>query len=199
MLGRSQPREGLPREEVEEPRASGGLIQKERVALEKIVGAEVVVEALATLPDDRRREYDELGALTQIRASTVEMVYQAVADHTGRDVFRMHREIVRVSVESALRTVWRVLLRFTTDQALVRRTPLFFSKGLSRGKLNARIVRPGQAEIRLTDWPEVPPLQINGIAAAIEAVLSCAGRENVRVEGHPTLDGACMVATWHVG
>lgn len=178
------------------PRASGALIAKERKVLEELVGSGTVQLALASLPADIRDEYESITSLTKIPTQTVERVYEAVAEQAGRDVFRMHRDVVRMGVEQALKSIWRVLLRFTGDEALVRRTPLFFNRGLSKGKLEAKMVGAGKAEIRLTGWPRVSELQINGIAAAAEAVLTCAGRKSVRVESHRTLDGACLIATW---
>lgn len=183
---------------MKEPRVIGALIRKEREALEGIVGPYAVATALRTLPKELREEYSTVRTLTRIRTRTVEAVYGAVATETGRDVMRLHRELVRVSMENAMRGVWRSLLRFTSDEALVRRAPLVFSRGLSAGELNARIIGPGSAEIRLTGWNGVSDMQINGIAAGAETVLSCAGRQNVRVASHRTLDGACWIATWHV-
>ena len=180
----------------DEPRASGALIAKERKVLEEIVGESTVERALRGMPVELRQSYETITALTKIPTETVERVYEAVAREAGRDVFRLHRDVVRTSVEQALKSIWRVLLRFTGDEALVRRTPLFFNRGLSKGRLESSMVSPGKAEIRLTGWAGVSALQINGIAAAIEAVLSCAGREGVRVESHRTLDGACLIATW---
>ena len=181
-----------------EPRVIGALIQKEREVLEDIVGPEAVNAALNTLPDDQREEYSTVRPLTRIRTRTVEAVYSAVADGTGREVMRLHRELVRASMENALRGVWRALLRLTSDDALVRRAPLIFSRGLSAGTLVARIVTPGAAEIRLTGWNGVSDMQINGIAAGVETLLGCAGRQNVRVVSHRTLDGACWIANWHI-
>jgi len=178
------------------PRASGALIAKERKVLEELVGEETVRLALAGVPAEIRDDYESITPLTKIPTDTVERVYEAVAEQAGRDVFRMHRDVVRRGVEQALKSIWRVLLRFTGDEALVRRTPLFFNRGLSKGKLEAKMVGAGKAEIRLTGWARVSELQINGIAAAIEAVLTCAGRQAVRVESHRTLDGACLIATW---
>ena len=183
---------------VKEPRVLGALIRMERDALEELVGADVVASALETLPPAQREEYSTVRTLTLVRTKTVEAVYYAVANETGHEVMRLHRELVRTSMASALRGAWRSLLSFTSDEALVRRAPLVFSRGLSAGVLNARIVRPGYAEIRLTGWNGVSDMQINGIAAGAETVLSCAGRENVRVASHRTLDGACWIATWHV-
>jgi len=178
------------------PRASGALVAKERKVLEALVGEATVQRALAELPTEIRSEYETITPLTKIPTDTVERVYAAVAEQAGRDVFQMHRDVVRLGVEQALKTIWRVLLRFTGDEALVRRTPLFFNRGLSKGQLEAKMVRPGKAEIRLTGWAQVSELQVNGIAAAIETVLACAGRNAVRVESYPTLDGACLIATW---
>ena len=84
----------------------------------------------------------------------------------------------------------------TSDDAIIRRTPLFFARGLSRGELSARMTNRGEAEIRLTGWPGVSLMQLNGISAAIEAVLLCAGRRQVRVEAQRTLDGGRFEARW---
>jgi len=180
------------------PRASGALIAKERAILEGLVGADVVTRALKTVPPDQREQYETITAMTKIPTDVVETVYYAVADEADRDVFKLHREIVRGAVEDAMRSIWRVLLRFTSDSALVRRTPLFFSKGLSRGKLESRLLEPGRAEVRLTGWADVSDMQINGIGAAVEAIMSCAGRSVVRVESDRTLDGAVLLVSWRL-
>src|SRR5690606_30243039 len=96
----------------------------------------------------------------------------------------------------ALKSIWRLLLRFTSDDAIIRRTPLFFARGLSRGQLAAQMTGRGRAEIRLTGWPGVSPMQLNGISAAIEAVLLCAGRRQVQVEAQRPLDGGRFEARW---
>jgi hypothetical protein len=53
----------------------------------------------------------------------LEAMLLAVAEQTGRDAERLQSESVRVSADKTLRTVWRVLLRFTSDDAIVSRTP----------------------------------------------------------------------------
>jgi len=184
--------------ESEIPRVSGALITKEREVLEEMVGEETVQAALRSLPPPIRDEYESVTPLTKIPTDTMERVYRAVADEAKVDVFRMHRDVVRLGVQQALKSIWRVLLRFTGDEALVRRTPLFFNRAMSKGRLEAKMVGLGKAEIRLTAWARVSELQINGIAAAIEAVLTSAGRQAVRVESHRTLDGACLIATWEL-
>ncbi|MCA9616182.1 MAG: hypothetical protein H6721_19335 [Sandaracinus sp.] len=178
------------------PRANGALIAKERELMERLVGAATVRTALTTVPEDVRASYEGLTALTKIPTAHVETVYYAIATVAGRDPLELHREVVRAAVEDALRTMWRLLLRFTSDDAIIRRTPLFFARGLSRGELSARMTNRGEAEIRLTGWPGVSLMQLNGISAAIEAVLLCAGRRQVRVEAQRTLDGGRFEARW---
>lgn len=178
------------------PRANGALIAKERELMERAVGVDVVRAALMRVSPEIRLSYDGLTALTKIPTEHVETVYYAIATEAGRDALELHREVVRAAVEEALKTMWRLLLRFTSDDAIIRRTPLFFARGLSRGELTAQMTGRGMAEIRLTGWPGVSLMQLNGISAAIEAVLLCAGRRRVQVDAQRTLDGGRFEARW---
>jgi hypothetical protein len=178
------------------PCANGALIAKERELMERAVGADVVRAALLRVPMHVRQSYEGLTALTKIPTEHVETVYFAIAEEAGRDALQLHREVVRAAVEDALKTMWRLLLRFTSDDAIIRRTPLIFARGLSRGELTARMTGRGTAEIRLTGWPGVSLMQLNGISAAIEAVLLCAGRRRVQVDAQRTLDGGRFEARW---
>jgi len=181
----------------EPPRANGALIAEERRALEALVGADLVRRALdARVPPEVREAYETLTAISRIPTDYVEQVYYAVAEEAGLDPLEMHHDVVRAGVERALKTVWRVLLRFTSDAAIVRRAPLFFNRGLSKGTLEAQMLGPGEAEIRLTGWPGVPRMQVNGIEAGIQTVLECSGRQDVQVSHDRTLDGCRIVARW---
>ena len=182
-----------------QPLANGALIAKERRALESIVGADAVQQAVLTLPPEVRDAYEQMTAMTRIPTDYVEQVYYAVADRVGRDPLDLHRAIVRAGVEDALKSIWRIFLRFTSDAAIVRRTPLFFSKGLSQGALESQMLGPGLAEIRLVGWADVSDMQINGIKAATEAVLECAGRKEVDLIHDRTIDGCRIEAQWSVG
>lgn len=179
-------------------RASGALVLEERKVLEEMVGRDALRRALDSLPDPIRREYELLTAAERIRVPTVEAVYEAAAREIGREPLRLHRDIVRTGVERTLKTLWRMLLRFTTDEALVARTPLIYSRTFDTGRLESRIVSPGLAHIRLTGWPDVSEMQMNGLATGIETVLRCAGRKNVRVTYDRASDGAIIIATWSV-
>lgn len=161
-----------------------------------LVGEDVVQRALARVPPHVREEYEAMTALSRVPTDLVEQVYYAIAEEAGREPLELHREAVRIGVEQALKTIWRVLLTFTSDKAIIKRTPLFFARGLSRGKLSAQLVGEGRAEMRLVGWPGVSEMQRNGIAAAAETVLRCAGRYEVRVRSTRTPDGARFDVTW---
>jgi hypothetical protein len=113
-------------------------------------------------------------------------------------VIEFTTSMARTSIERTLHTLWRILLRFTSDEAIVTRTPVFFGRSFNVGTLATEIVGPGMARIRLTEWPEVPQLTMVGISVGIETVLSVAGRTQVRANMHRTADGAEFLATWRV-
>jgi hypothetical protein len=89
-----------------------------------------------------------------------------------------------------------MLLRLTTDSALIARTPVLFGKSYNRGRLIAAIPKPGLGEIRLVDWPDPPEWPVRGTRIGIETVLRVAGRVDVRVEGQRTATGAHYQARW---
>jgi hypothetical protein len=89
-----------------------------------------------------------------------------------------------------------VLLRFTTDQAIVARTPVFYARSFNVGQLSTEMVQPGMARVRLTGWPDVPQLTTIGLMVGIETVLRVAGRADVKMGQHRTQHGAEFLATW---
>lgn len=180
------------------PVANGALILKERSALESLVGKEAVERGLMRVSAEVRDAYENMTSMTRIPTDFVEAVYYAVAEEVGRDPLALHREIVREGVEDALKSIWRIFLRFTSDAAIVRRTPVFFSKGISQGTLESQMLGRGRAEIRLVGWPEASDMQINGIKAATQAVLECSGRKGVRLRHDRTIDGCRIEAEWRV-
>jgi hypothetical protein len=119
-----------------------------------------------------------------------------LAEVTGRDAAALHVDLARVSIERAFKTFWRLLLRFTTDEALVSRTPVIFGKAYNRGRLVPRIPEPGRGEVTLVDWPNAPEWPLRGTRIGIETVLKVASRRDVRVEGKRTPTGAQYLATW---
>jgi hypothetical protein len=89
-----------------------------------------------------------------------------------------------------------MLLRVSTDSALVSRTPVIFGKSYNRGRLVATVLFSGRGEVELLDWADVPDWPIRGTQAGIETGLRIAGRRNVRVESKRTRTGASFHVTW---
>lgn len=179
-----------------EPRTAGALIVDQRRILEDLLGPRTVRRALDGLPPDVRQELDEAMPISWLRVSAMEQCYVAIASEARRDPDELHDEVGRLGVRKTFHTFWRLLLRFTSDQALVTRTPLMFAKAFDTGRLEARITGPGAADIRLLDWPEVPKWVVDGTATAIETVLELAGRRDPSVLWERTEDGALLRASW---
>ena len=179
-----------------EPSAAGATIQVLRRALEGIVGVNVVANALKKLPAPVREEFDPLTPMTWVPLTTSNMAVEYIAAEACRNSDDLMDEAVRRAAEQMFRTSWRVLLRFTTDQALVARTPVLYAKWRNIGSLESKFLAPGRSEILLKGWPGVSERNVRTLAVTIETVLRLAGRRAVRVEYTRSTDGARYLAFW---
>lgn len=179
-----------------EPTISGALLSQHREILREVVGDATLKAALAALPPADRDLLESATSMSYIPIRTADALYAEIGKQLGRDPAAVHEQVSRMAVERALKTVWRLLLRFTTDEALVSRTPLIFSRAFPQGTLVPRLVAPGHAEIRVEAWPDIPEYAIRGTRVAIETVLRLAGRAHVKITSEKTIDGARYRATW---
>ena len=106
--------------------------------------------------------------------------------------------LARVTVERSFTTVWRVMLRFTSDEAIISRTPAFYAKSRSVGQMATRILVPGKSESIVSGFPTIPERDIVILAASIETVIALAGRKDVKSVGERTRDGARFLTRWRV-
>jgi hypothetical protein len=180
------------------PSASGISVLDLRVSLEEIVGADVVSAALASLPSQTRSEFVDITALSWVPLTTVSRVVDAVAAAARRNPERLIDDAVRRAVERTFKTVWRVMLRFTTDAALIARTPVVYSLSRNIGRLTARMIAPGKAQVTLNDWPGVSARHVRTLGISIVTVVTLAGRKDVNVTSTPSADGAIFHLTWRV-
>lgn len=162
----------------------------------ELVGAEPVARALASLPAPAREAYESATSVGWVPVPAVDAFMAAVAKESGWELSKLAYESSRRSVERLLGGLWRVILRFTSDEALVARTPLIYSKTFDTGRLESRIPRSGHADVVQSGWPEIPDVHLIGLAAGIDAALRSAGRENVKVAWRRTATGASFTATW---
>jgi hypothetical protein len=159
-----------------EPRVSATLILDQIRLIKEQHGEAIVVEAVASLPGDVRREIDELLPGRWCSIETPRLMKEAIADRLGEPLLSFHRRTVRLGVERTLNTFWRFFMRQLSDEHLVRRTPILYSRTFDRGELRFISFSERQALLELHGWPNIPAFDLVGLASGIEAVLSLAGR-----------------------
>jgi hypothetical protein len=165
-------------------------------ALEEILGTDMYRRARASLSDQLRDELDAITALSWVPNTTFGSVVDRLAEHARREPEALLDEAVRRAVDRTFKTVWRTFLRFTSDEALIKRTPMIYARSRNVGQLSARIVAPGQAELRLIDWPDISDRQMRSIGVGIEAVVGLSGRHDVRMSCVHTSEGARYELRW---
>jgi hypothetical protein len=180
----------------EEPSVSGALACGLRDVLAEVVGKERVETALDQVEPDVAASYRNVTSVGWLPIRVLEDVFGEVARSQGKTTAELHVEVARTSIERTMRTLWRLLLRLTTDNALISRTPVIFAKSYNRGRLTAEIPESGRAKVSLLDWPNPPEWPLRATRIGIETVLRIAGRQNVEVRYTRTPDGALYSATW---
>jgi hypothetical protein len=181
-----------------EPSLSGVNVMFVRELLLEKLGKDGLERLKAAMPADARQAYFEATSVDWVPVHYVNILNTRAAELLNMSVMEFTTTMARTSVERTLHTVWRILLRFTSDEAIVTRTPVFFTRSFNMGKLATEIQGSGMARIRLTEWPDAPQLTLVGIQVGIETVLRVAGRKEVRVNLHRTPEGAEFLATWRV-
>jgi hypothetical protein len=180
------------------PMLAGQAVLDSRWAFEQVIGRDVVARSLASLPEDVRLEYERATPLTWISYATMRAVHDAYARETKEPIERLLDRVLPIAIERSFKTVWRLLLRFTNDEALIARTPLLYSRTRSRGQMTARLERPGVGGCELTGWASIPSRDIHALTISVRTFLQLAGRESVTVVGERTSGGARFRATWKV-
>lgn len=178
---------------------SGSIVLEHRKVIVERFGITVLNEAVAGLSEAQRQELDEARPSTWVRISTMEAFYGNLSRQLGRKVADLHVEIGRLATERTFKTLWRVFLRFTTDDALITRCPVIFSKSYDSGRVRATVPRPGHGEVTLSEWPAVSEFPIRGLCNGIATLLTLAGRNNVttRVTTR-TSEQTIITVTWDV-
>ena len=159
-----------------EPRVSATLILDQIRLIKDLHGETVVVEAFASLPAGVRQELDELLPGRWLSIGAVRMMKQAIADRLGEPLLTFQRRTVRLGVERTLNTFWRFFMRHLSDDHLIRRTPVLYSRTFDRGELRFISMADRQALLELHGWPNMPDFDVAGLCGGIEAVLALAGR-----------------------
>lgn len=193
-VGREE--EGMRGQDNGTPRVSCTVVLDQLKAARQIVGDDTVDRAVSDLSAEDQQAVQQLTPVGWTDADRVERLYTAIAARAGREPLELHAEMVRQGFWHTLSTFWRAMLRLTTDQALIARTPLIYSRSFDRGEATAQIDRPGLAQMHLKGWPNIPRMHINGIVAGVETVLKVAGRKRPSVSYERTSNGVVFTVTW---
>jgi hypothetical protein len=180
------------------PCASGMAVKDMRWAMEKILGVDTVQTAIGRVSPAARDEYTNATALSWVTYTTLAEIHDAVATVAGEDAMALADRLARVTVERSFTTVWRIFLRFTSDEAIIVRTPAFYAKSRNVGRMETRILSPGTSESIVSGFPTIPQRDIVILAASIETVLALAGRAGVKTKGERIGDGARFFTRWEV-
>lgn len=163
----------------EETRIFGAVLLEQRKVLRELAGDAVLDRVIADLPEDRRNEYEGLTLLSWCRHSTATDVVVGVGRELGKRPEIFQSEVVRAGVERLFGGVWKVLLRFSSDDALIKRSALLYSKACDRGRITVEQLGVGHVKLTLSEWPDAPDLAIIALTAGIESVLRVVGRRPV--------------------
>ena len=179
-----------------EARVSGQVVRDQLAVYEHKLGRDAIARALSRLAADERREIEELLPISWIRCATWTKAVMSFATEAGRAPMELDAEIVNAGLEKTFNTVWRVLLRFTTDEALMKRTSQLWRKTFDTGAMVAEFPGKNRAKLTVTEFPDLHDLDVQGTAIAIKKVLELGGRKKVTVRHRRTSDGVVFEAAW---
>jgi hypothetical protein len=164
--------------------------------MEQLVGSAAFARGRQRLSTEVQRELDSISAVSWVSNSAVNQLMDEVARAAERDPEELIDQTVRISAERMFKTVWRVLLRMTSDEALIKRTPMFYARSRNTGQVASRIIAPGRAELLLTAWPDVSDRTLRTIGVGIQCVVELAGRQQVRMTYTRTAEGGRYEIRW---
>jgi hypothetical protein len=182
--------------EADVPSVSGTLIHSLVEVARETLGRQVFEAGFDAAPGDSGAIVRAAMPGQWLPVAAVEAAFESLAKAAGRDLPSLHLELAKISVDRALRRFWRIFLKLTSDEALVSRTPVIYAKSFNRGRLTSAVPAPGKGQVELLDWPSAPEWPVRGTRIGIEAVLSLAGRANVRADVRRTATGAIYAVTW---
>lgn len=180
----------------EVPAISGTVATTTRKMLRDLAGDAAYERALARLTPEERETYVSMTAMTWLPVDLANDVVRLVAEESGMLEAKLFEDSTRRTQEALLGTVYRILMRLTTDEALISRTPQFYSRSFNVGKLSSTFPAPGEALVALTEWPTISDQQMRGLGYGIETTLRVAGRKDARAACKRARDGAIFHCTW---
>jgi hypothetical protein len=177
---------------------SGAMVRSHIEALRTRIGDREYDTLVATLPTDHVEELMLVTPLSWVRIGVLEALYGVLAPSVGMTVADLHSEIAARVVGKAVTTIWRALLHFASDGAIVARAPVIFKRAYKQGRLEVIRTSPGSADLRITDWPDMSDFALRGFRIGLESTLRSAGRREPKGTSREVEDGAIISLEWVV-
>jgi hypothetical protein len=174
---------------------TGAIVRLHLDEFRRLQGEPFVLDILGGLSPQARSEIAG-SPIPWVSVDTISTFYDLAAARLDRKVDDLHWEIGRRCVEQTFRTLWRVLLRVTTDEALIGRAPIMFAKTYAQGQLVMTTLGRGAAEMELRDWPDPPAFVTRGLCIGVSTVLRLSGRRSATVVHQPRAGRVLFAAKW---
>ncbi len=157
-------------------RVRGMLVLSQRRLIERKLGHEAVQAGLRELTEAERVEYDNATILSWVPQNAVRTFTRAAAESAGMDPSTLVHDVVRESVEFVCRGPWKVMLKLTSDEALLRRSAMLFSRSFDQGELRISRISANQYRMAVSNWPEAEELDFISLEAGVRAILGVVQR-----------------------
>ena len=168
-----------------------------RAAYTEMLGAEAVARAEANLPEQDSRLFRELSPFSWVPIRKVMKPWvEALGEEDRQTADELFDEAVRIATRRTLTTVWRVMLRLTSVEAIVKRTSTLHRRSRNVGQLVATPLGEREVIVELTEYPDPTDRQVRSLAISIATVLELTGRSGVDVSYVRRSDGARYRVRW---
>lgn len=178
------------------PSISGVSMSHFRDAVGALYGDDVVRAGLARLDPESRLLVEAASAYAWVPMTVLTEIVDAWALDARVDPNELTERGVRLGVRTSFATIWRLLLRVTTDEIMIQRTPSIYARTRNIGELKAELRLPGLARLTLTGWPNPTDRQLFSLVVGLEEVLELTGRTHARTNYRRAPDGAVFDLSW---
>lgn len=175
---------------------AGGTLHGFAEALGELYGRPMVEAGLARLPLEERIQVEQAKAQLWVPIGILGRAVDAWAIASGVSDEELTVRGVRLSTRNTVNHLFRVLLRVTTDEALIARTQALYSRVRNVGTLSAQVRGPQSARLTLTGWRNGTDRQLLSFVVAVETLLELTGRPHARSKVRRTSDGGVMDLSW---
>ncbi len=175
---------------------SGAIFGTQQLVLREMAGDAAYERALASLPAAVEERVRTHAAIGWVPFEIVEAVVTAVAGEMDLAVEGLQRELVGGVTRHTVRGVWRLLVRFSTPEAILARVGTLWSKTYNRGTAALESFDPGRAgQLVVHELPDASDFMLRGVALGVESLVGSTRGRGARVHWRRTPGGAVYSLT----